>query len=98
MATLPKLSTFVLCVDNRGAEDLRLRQVYRRIADARSARAGLMRVVDESGDDYLYPTDYFVPISIRPSGRVRIQKLFTVGGRRVGRPTKNDAKKYTAEA
>src|SRR5436190_1167913 len=98
MATLPKLPTFVICVNNRGADDLRPLEVYRRIPDARSARAGLMRVVDESGEDYLYPKDYFIRFSTSRAERMRIEKLFMVNGRRVVRISKSRAKKQAADA
>jgi len=59
---------FVLCVRNRGyAASLDLRKVYRRLVDAKASRLGLMRVVDESGEDYLYPDDFFVPLRLPPA-------------------------------
>jgi hypothetical protein len=51
---------FALCVQNHGAEDLDLRKVYRVLPDKTAAAAGYLRVIDDSGEDYLYPTDYFV--------------------------------------
>lgn len=59
---------FVLCVDNRGyAASLRLRKVYRRKADARASVHGLVRVIDESGEDYLYPQAMFEPVDVDAS-------------------------------
>jgi hypothetical protein len=55
---------FVICIRNDGAEDLEPRKVYRVLPDARAAKDGLTRVIDESGEDYLYPTDYFVPVEL----------------------------------
>ncbi len=55
---------FVLCVRNDDCEDLHLRKVYRVLPDARAFREGYLRVVDESGEDYLYPESYFVPIRL----------------------------------
>lgn len=56
---------FVLCIRNEGYRaSLEERKIYRLVPD-RDARAhDLIRVVDESGEDYLYPTDWFVPISV----------------------------------
>jgi len=64
-------SRYVLCVRNRGyAASLERRKVYRRLDDGRAARHGLIRVVDESGEDYLYPSSYFVPIALpKPAQR-----------------------------
>ena len=53
-----------ICIRNKGAEDLEVRKVYRVLPDARAAKDGLIRVIDESGEDYLYPADYFVPVEL----------------------------------
>lgn len=55
---------FVLCLRNEGCEDLEIRKVYQVLADTRAAEEGYLRVVDESGEDYLYPADYFVAIEL----------------------------------
>ena len=57
-------SRFLLCVRNDGADDLELRKVYQVLPDPAAAREGYVRVVDESGEDYLYPADYFVPVRL----------------------------------
>jgi len=43
---------------------LELRKVYRLLSDDRAAKHHQVRVIDESGEDYLYPQDYFVPIKL----------------------------------
>jgi hypothetical protein len=59
---MTKVPRFVMCVRNRGyAASLEVRKTYRRLLDAKASRLGLMRVVDESGEDYLYPADFFAP-------------------------------------
>jgi hypothetical protein len=73
---------FVVCLTTNGEDDLRPRQVYRAIPDARSERAGLLRVVDESGEDYLYPKGYFARIAIPPASRPGVQKMFVAGASR----------------
>ncbi len=57
-------SKFVLCIRNHGADDLEPRKVYQVLSDRSAARDGYARVVDESGEDYLYPAEYFVPVRI----------------------------------
>jgi hypothetical protein len=52
----------MLCVRNSGCDDLELRKVYLALPDAKAAEAGYIRVVDESGEDYLYPASFFVPV------------------------------------
>jgi len=59
---------FVVCVENEDyPTSLELRKIYQVIPDARAAERQLIRVIDESGEDYLYPADYFVPIEL-PEG------------------------------
>ncbi len=55
---------FAICVRNEGAEDLEIRKVYQILSDARAAKDKHVRVIDESGEDYLYPTDFFVPLTL----------------------------------
>ena len=56
---------FVVCIKNEGyPASLELRKIYCVIADASAARHALVRVVDESGEDYLYPRAYFVSIEL----------------------------------
>jgi hypothetical protein len=55
---------FAICVDNRGAEDLDIRKVYRVLHDKDAAATGYVRVIDETGEDYLYPADYFVFVDL----------------------------------
>ena len=56
---------FVLCVKNEQyPASLEVRKIYQVVPDAATARHGLVRVIDESGEDYLYPSDYFVPIKL----------------------------------
>ena len=52
---------YAICVDNTDyPAALELRKIYRVIPDADAAQDGDLRVIDESGEDYLYPADYFV--------------------------------------
>jgi hypothetical protein len=56
---------FVLCVRNEGCSaSLELRKAYERVRDPKSERHGYIRVVDESGEDYLFPADYFIPLDL----------------------------------
>lgn len=58
---------FVLCLRNEDCEDLETRKVYQVLPDEAAAEDGYIRVIDESGEDYLYPRDYFVPIELPPA-------------------------------
>ncbi|MCP9473552.1 MAG: hypothetical protein NNA30_12550 [Nitrospira sp.] len=55
---------FVLCVRNDDGDDLETRKVYRVLRDTKAEQEGYLRVIDESGDDYLYPASYFVQIEL----------------------------------
>jgi hypothetical protein len=55
---------FVLCVKNDDCDDLERRKVYRVIPDKKADKDGYLRVVDESGEDYLYPASYFVRLHL----------------------------------
>jgi hypothetical protein len=55
---------FALCIESRGADDVEIRKVYRVLPDKAAAATGYVRVVDDSGEDYLYPGDYFVPVEL----------------------------------
>ena len=54
------IAKFVICLRNDDCIDLEVRKVYPVLPDAAAAKDGLLRVVDESGEDYLYPADYFI--------------------------------------
>ncbi len=55
---------FVLCVHNDACEVLELRKLYRILPDKKAQRDGFLRIVDESGEDYLYPESYFAAIRL----------------------------------
>jgi hypothetical protein len=56
---------FVLCVSSDGHEaSLAARKVYRVLPDEEAAQRGVIRVMDDSGEDYLFPASLFVPIEV----------------------------------
>lgn len=56
---------FVVCIDNDNyPSSLELHKIYRILPDADAAADGDVRIIDESGEDYLYPSSYFVPIQV----------------------------------
>ena len=57
----------VVCVNNDGFEaSLERRKIYSTKTDASADRVGMIRVVDESGEDYLFPKEYFAEIDVPP--------------------------------
>ena len=70
MVTSKKRVEFAICVANEGYDDLETWKVYQVLPDAKAAGVGCIRVIDESGEDYLYPADWFVMVDFpRTSGR-----------------------------
>ena len=56
---------YFLCVTNEGyPASLQVRTIYRGLSDADAESHGMLRVVDESGEDYLFPESLFVPIKV----------------------------------
>jgi hypothetical protein len=64
--------SFAVCIANTGYEDLEVCKVYRFIADVKAAEVGCLRVIDESGEDYLYPADRFVVLELPEAVRERL--------------------------
>ena len=59
---------FAICISNgEYAGTLELRKVYEVLDDESAARRHYMRVIDESGEDYLYPQSWFVPVTVPES-------------------------------
>jgi len=60
-----KQQEFVVCVRNSGySASLELRKIYQVLPDSDASAHGLIRVIDESGEDYLYPKNFFVAIDL----------------------------------
>lgn len=56
---------YMICVDNRGYEaSLEIRKLYQVLTDRTAEKHRQIRVIDESGEDYLYPEKYFAPVRL----------------------------------
>jgi hypothetical protein len=55
---------FMLCIENKDCEDLERRKVYQVLPDDEASKEGYLRVIDESGEDYLYPESYFTLVQL----------------------------------
>lgn len=65
MAKKKVTGDFLLCLKNDAyPASLEVRKVYRWLPDPSAAAKNFVRVIDESGEDYLYPADFFVPIEL----------------------------------
>jgi hypothetical protein len=56
--------SFALCIEDGGMEDLEARKVYQVLPDREASREGYVRVIDESGEDYIYPSGLFAPVRL----------------------------------
>jgi hypothetical protein len=64
----PRSKQLVVCVNNEGyPASLERRKIYVMLRDQASEKHGLLRVIDESGDDYLYPRMFFRSIALPPA-------------------------------
>ena len=59
-----KTKKFALCIENRDCDDLEKRKIYKIIPDEMAEHDGYLRIVDESGEDYLYPESYFIIVRL----------------------------------
>jgi hypothetical protein len=56
---------FLLCVHNEGYEaSLEIRKLYEKLPDKEAERHDQVRIIDESGEDYLYPSTFFAPVRL----------------------------------
>ena len=68
ISDMTKQKQYVVCLDNKGYKaSLLARRIYQAIPDTEAADLGLIRVIDESGDDYLFPEKLFEAIELSSS-------------------------------
>jgi hypothetical protein len=62
--------TYVLCLDNEGYElSLTVRKVYKTLTDNAAEKQGFVRIIDDTDEDYVFPLENFVPITVPLRGR-----------------------------
>lgn len=75
LKTMAENQGYVVCVRNEGfGSSLEVRKIYGVVADDSASANHLLRIVDESGEDYLYPEDYFVTIELPDAVRQALRK------------------------
>ena len=76
---------FAICVDNSEyPASLELHKLYRVLPDADAAKEGDLRIIDESGEDYLFPADYFVLVDLPRVTARALNKSFARSGQHAG--------------
>jgi len=69
---------FAICINNTDyPDDLKVRTVYQILPDESAAKSDYIRVIDETGEDYLYPAAYFVFVKV-PSDAAKTLMLAAV--------------------
>ncbi|MGH6628143.1 MAG: hypothetical protein ACREB3_00245 [Burkholderiales bacterium] len=69
-ASIAQTTKLVICVANTGYEvSLERRKLYTVLPDPQAKKHKLVRIVDESGEDYLYPESFFMPVTLPPATR-----------------------------
>ena len=64
---------FLICVENEGYEaSLETRKLYETLPDKEAALHNQVRIIDESGEDYLYPSSFFAPVRLSMQTRDKI--------------------------
>lgn len=75
MDTTTNQLNFAICLGSTGYEDLAVGKVYRVLPDAKAIEVGCLRVIDESGEDYLYPADRFMVLDLPETARQRLRSV-----------------------
>jgi hypothetical protein len=65
---------FATCIAD-SEPDLKCRKVYQVLSDDPAARSDYLRIVDESGEDYLYPASYFVFIRVSKQAEIVLRRI-----------------------
>jgi hypothetical protein len=79
MTDNPIRPVFAVCVANDGCDDLSAGMVYRVLPDNTAAREGLLRIVDDSGEVYLYPSHRFVVVEVPQAEEQKLLAVATAG-------------------
>ena len=75
MAQKNKEQAFAICIENRDCEDLEKRKIYQALPDDAAKKEGYLRIIDESGEDYLYPESYFILVQLPREAQEALQMV-----------------------
>jgi hypothetical protein len=73
MAKSKEKYRLVLCIENKDCEDLEKRKIYQVVPDEEAEKEGYLRVIDDSGEDYLYPQPYFIVVQLPREAQEALQ-------------------------
>jgi hypothetical protein len=75
MDTIEPPINFAVCLAASEDEDLEVGKVYRILSDAKATEVGCLRVIDESGEDYLYSVEQFLILDLPEAERERLRMV-----------------------
>jgi hypothetical protein len=75
MPITPRRIGLAVCLDAGSEDDLQAGKVYRVLADPKGSAAGCLRVIDESGEDYLYSAKRFLMLDLPEKSRRQLLKI-----------------------
>jgi hypothetical protein len=75
MCTRHSVEQFAICIAAEGDEDLEVWKIYRVLPDSKAREVEFLRVIDESGEDYLYSQDRFVVMEFPEEIRERLMAV-----------------------
>jgi hypothetical protein len=62
------MTKFVICIENSDyPTSLEVRKIYQVVPDSDAQKIGHLRIIDESGEDYLYPSEHFIDAHLTKS-------------------------------
>ena len=69
---------YLICINNEGySTSIEKRKLYERVEDSESEKFNLVRIIDESGEDYLYPGNYFLGIKLNKEIEEAVESTFS---------------------
>jgi len=80
MRSTTRNARFAICLAAGSEDDLQVGKVYRVLPDAKSTEVGCLRIIDDSGEDYLYAAKRFVLVDIPENVRGRLLKAVKRSG------------------
>jgi hypothetical protein len=87
---------FAVCVDNSDYPTaLEVRKVYQLLPDPAAQSHSYVRVIDESGEDYLYPSRMFLRVRVKPEGRTKLLRILSLSSRKRPKNSKASRERQT---
>ena len=69
---------YMLCVNNQGYEaSFEVRKIYEVLTDRKAKNHNQLRIIDESGEDYLYPINYFAPLRFPSATKEKLELIMS---------------------